>query len=752
MKKVISILLSICICITLCSALCFTSSALTDFNYVEYDYYFGKKAINPFEQDNTQGFTAVMTNYFTSADAVLNPDTLLEAPYIGLEENCARWGLNGKHDDPWTGVNGSWGNWTAIRSDGRIMPSKVAAGVRFDVPESGVYNVHATFLGGSAANGYIHYIFLKSGDTIQKLYAYDTVEVEATNHEIGINDRIQSYENVYLKKGDKLFFVMDSKGQSVPSGVYPNLRVAVDLVSADPVPDTFEPTVLSEYSFGTKAKNDFSEKGMQNFFPVFSKETGKKEAFPVWTMVAADGDVSVEENANKWSNSGYQYAGVRADGRLAAHKCTLGVVWVAPADGTYVYTTTIKYNGTPANPMYYSVYHGVAEGSTATRLYVYDDSVDGDQGADEGIVKLKKGDRLYFILDSNGQSMSGIYPHASVSIKEEPVVPSTFEPTVLGEYSFGYTAKNILSEKGMQNFFPVFSDTSDELPIWNMIGSDKDPVSESDSWGSYTKWLSSTYQYAYVRSSGHIQPQLNSAAGVVWVAPKDGKYDIKNIEIAFNIVSGKTVTTLYYNVYYFNAATNETTCLFSYTNNSEEENQFIDRINLKKGDRLYFLMDLAENSGNNANPRIRLTIKHVADTPDAPVAINQTATSVTLNATEGYEYGYTQGDSTSITYSNSNVIENLEAGKTYKIYQRAKETEKALASDDSAVLEYTMSKPGDIDRDNEIGATDLTILRKYLLNLPTEGSYFEGLMNANSIGGIDIRDLVALKIMSSQVS
>ena len=334
-------------------------------------------------------------------------------------------------------------------------------------------------------------------------------------------------------------------------------------------------------------------------------------------------------------------------------------------------------------------------------------------------------------------------------------VPDTFEPTVLNEYSFGYKDKNSFSEKGMQNFFPVFSGTSnmpDDFPIFDMIGSDKDPVSVSDEWGEYAQWHNSTYEWAYVRSSGFIQPQKNTTAGVVWVAPKDGKYDINNIEINFNIASGATVSTMYYSVYYGNIATKEATRLFSYNNNSAESNEFLHRINLKKGDRLYFIMDLADNSLNNAKPRIRLTIKHVADTPDVPVATNQTATTITLNATDGYEYGYIADDGTSITYSDSNVIENLEVGKTYKIYQRAKATEAALASDDSAVLEYAMSKPGDIDRNNEIGATDLTILRKYLLNSPIEGNYFEGLMNANSVGEVDICDLVAIKKMSSQVS
>ena len=489
MKKFFAILLALSVFLGLFSTMTISSFALD----TSATYFFGNHAKNPMEEAGSQGFTPVMTPVATDPEGSLDPDALLvPLKQTELEENATRWGLKG---EAWNGA-AQWKNYTGIRSDGRINADKCAAGVRFDVPATGVYSVKADFFNNSPANGHFHYIFHKSGDTKKTLYSFDTNTITAsTDHTITKGTMVQSYE-LYLEEGDVLYFVVDSKGQGT-SGVYKNLEVAIDLI---------------------------------------------------------------------------------------------------------------------------------------------------------------------------------------------------FVPTVQEVYKFGYTAENLFATKGSQNFLPVFSGTygdTDEFPVWNMIGSDKTPVSESDTWGNYTKWFNTKYEYAFVRSSGHIQPQVNSSAGVAFVAPKDGIYNVNNIEIAFNVQSGQTVDTLYYSVYCANRKTGEATRLFSFTNKSTDTNQFVSNVEMKKGDRLYFIFDHAAHSSNAAKPRMRLTIKNVADKPAAPIVESQSGTTVTLKAVSGCEYGYAEGDAAP-EFSDSNIFENLQYETEYRFYQRVKETSAELASASSDALNYTL--------------------------------------------------------------
>ena len=848
------------------------------------------------------------------------------------------------------------------KEDRIYLLDKCAAGVRFDVPADGAYIISANFFNNSPANGSYHYIFLKSGDTKTTLYSFDTATItDTTDHNIASGARTKTIER-YLKAGDQLFFVIDSKGQSA-SGTWPNLEVSIKTVT-DIIPADFVPTVGDVYKYGYTADNVFSSKGMQNFFPAFSGTYNKPDDFPIWNMVGSDKDPAAESDQwgsyTKWFNTTYQYTFVRSSGHMQPQNGgTVGVVWVAPADGKYtVDNKEIAFNvqtGHTVSNMYYSVYQGEIATKKATRLFAYDLNSTGTN-AYNATLELKKGDRLYFIMDSAGHSANAAKPRIRLTItpEDKTLVPEDFTPTEATEYTFGDNARNNLSELGKQNFFPAFSkdtETPEELPVENLRGSNIDVVQEegfnkwgcedydyagvrsdgriqahncvagvawvapkadtytvytdfklnvqeggslpenamyysvysvtesattllyhSDtsetgdvkvntnlevtlaandklifvldssgqtmddiypnarvsiahkrtdyaldfkekreyatdysslqkcdkySYGYYTEntletlgqqnfwpvfgsshsiynypiwsmstsntaritedylddkgvthylstWQHTERQYVLVRADGRMRSSAVNTVGVAWVAPQDGRYSYSTI-INFYVDADQTREKIHYGVFYgsINGTVGTSRLLYDVSVSQSDSGSFESDIYLKQGDRLYFIIDMGGESMNGVYPNTKITIEHM-DAPEAPVVIDQTATTATLEATEGYVYGYALDGSTEITEVDSNVIENLQIGAKYNFYQRKKVTGAVYESDYSQALVYTMFRPGDVDHSTVINIIDLNALRSYLLELPIEVVYYKGLMDANVSGGIDIRDLVKI--------
>ena len=966
MKKFIAVLLCFCICISLFSSISLTTYA-TETETTK--YVFGKHSINPLETAGQQGFTPVMTNTrsYTDANGDINLDTLKVPPkQDALEEGATRWGLKG--DGTAASIPEEWinaGEWnsTAIRSDGRITPFRVAAGVRFDVPADGAYNIVADFYNGSTAEkGFYHYIILKSGDTVKTLYKFDTATITATTtHDIAKGTRVQNID-YYLKSGDVIYFLIDTKGQKTES-CYPNLEVTIK-EKTDIIPADFVPTVSDVYKYGYTADNIFSAKGMQNFFPAFSGTYNKSDDFPIWNMIGSDKDPVSESDKwgsyTKWLNSTYTYAFVSSSGHMQPQNGgTVGVVWVVPEDGKYeIENKEIAFNiqsGYTVSNMYYSVYHGDVETKEATRLFLYD--LNSTTNAYNATLELKKGDRLYFIMDSAGHSVNAAKPRIRLTItpEDKTLVPEDFTPTEATEYTFGDNARNNLSELGKQNFFPAFSkdtETPEELPVENLRGSNIDVVQEegfnkwgredydyagvradgriqanncvagvawvapkadtytvytdfklnvqeggslpekamyysvysvtesattllyhSDtsktgdvkvstnlevtlaandklifvldssgqtlddiypnarvsithkgtdyaldfkenreyatdynslqkcdkySYGYYTEntletlgqqnfwpvfgsshsiynypiwsmstsntaratedylddkgvthhlstWQHTERQYVLVRADGRMRSSAVNTVGVAWVAPQDGRYSYSTI-INFYVDEGQTREKIHYGVFYgsINGTVGTSRLLYDVSVSQSDSGSFESDIYLNKGDRLYFIIDMGGESMNYVYPNAKITIEHM-DAPEAPVVIDQTATTATLETTEGYVYGYALDGSTEITEVDSNVIENLQIGAKYNFYQRKKVTGAVYESDYSQALVYTMFRPGDVDHSTVIDVIDLNALRNYLLELPIEVVYYKGLMDANVSGSIDIRDLVEIR-------
>ena len=130
------------------------------------------------------------------------------------------------------------------------------------------------------------------------------------------------------------------------------------------------------------------------------------------------------------------------------------------------------------------------------------------------------------------------------------------------------------------------------------------------------------------------------------------------------------------------------------------------------------------------------------DTPDAPVAEEITANSVTLVATEGYEYsmdGY--------YWQESNVFGGLESNTEYTFYQRVASTDEAYASEISKALTVTTSEAfagiiGDANGDNTVNLKDLVTIARFVASW--EGIEESPAMDVNKDGVIDLDDVTYL--------
>ena len=130
--------------------------------------------------------------------------------------------------------------------------------------------------------------------------------------------------------------------------------------------------------------------------------------------------------------------------------------------------------------------------------------------------------------------------------------------------------------------------------------------------------------------------------------------------------------------------------------------------------------------------------KETQEAPDAPTLSVRSSEFVTLTATDGYEYSMD-----GINWKTVPTFRRLEIGVDYTFYQRKAETETAYASDSSVALQVQLYKEGDIGHDGSVDATDLSSLKKHLINAEVCADLFAA--DANLDGSVDIRDMVRIK-------
>ena len=107
--------------------------------------------------------------------------------------------------------------------------------------------------------------------------------------------------------------------------------------------------------------------------------------------------------------------------------------------------------------------------------------------------------------------------------------------------------------------------------------------------------------------------------------------------------------------------------------------------NLQPNKEYTFCQRIAETATTYASEKsdfIKVTtLKKTVSAPDAPKCAGVSATSITLEKVEGYEYSID-----GVKWQANNVFDNLQPNKEYSLYQRIAETSTGYASDKSAAL------------------------------------------------------------------
>lgn len=135
--------------------------------------------------------------------------------------------------------------------------------------------------------------------------------------------------------------------------------------------------------------------------------------------------------------------------------------------------------------------------------------------------------------------------------------------------------------------------------------------------------------------------------------------------------------------------------------------------------------------------------KTVNDTTPAVPTVSYENGKVIIESVDGYEYKVGESD-----WQKSNEFADLIVGPEYTFYQRVAETA-SYASSLASETTFKLTPNGDYNLDGTLNSSDLVGIRRTLLNVETGK---EDLIDANEDGLFDIRDLVALKKITVDVS
>lgn len=259
----------------------------------------------------------------------------------------------------------------------------------------------------------------------------------------------------------------------------------------------------------------------------------------------------------------------------------------------------------------------------------------------------------------------------------------------------------------------------------------------------------------YIAVSG-IQPTFTFDMGA--------DYDISNILVGGSCMGSRDITLAQYELYVSQSSENlysSSNLVATYDNkgvfdaqvggwtNSMGSAQIFVFNNSPKG--RYFGIKILK--ANNYDSYLRLSElgiygqksmqKQSAEAPEMPVLIKKTSTTVKLQKVDGLEYSIDGS-----TWQISSDFNGLSAG-VHTFYARVAETDTHLASPASSALNIRVHAMGDIDGNELVNATDITILRKKLLGIDVFADIFA--VDVNEDESVDIKDIVRIKKIMSNI-
>ncbi len=385
-------------------------------------YHFGKNLFNLDDPGVAQGSEGWYFLYSTTTNAgeTFPTDTLSEAVR----------GTSGKWDGKWAAPKGdSYADWWNIQPTGYLGPDTgFAVALKWVVPEDGSYTAQIDYWGGSNStadevgnDGVIFFVYQND----QLLSRAETMGKDSAAPEQGDGSEAKPYKVLKtesLKKGDAFYMIVDPKTSSAYDNPWWDIEFTLHAEaesqpsgsgssseSSTPAPPVGE----GPYTFGGD-KFDINGKdvvqGSEGWFYLYSQRADTGEGFPLDSLREAerrDGEWKVPESV-----ASAQWYRVRSDGYMSPDNgISVGVKWVAPADGKYL--LSIDYWGGSSDTS--------QELSDGVIFFVYwNDELlsrtetDGKSNLTRaasaeaarvnGEVTLKKGDAVYMIADPKKNS------------------------------------------------------------------------------------------------------------------------------------------------------------------------------------------------------------------------------------------------------------------------------------------------------------------------------------------------------------
>ena len=376
---------------------------------------------------------------------------------------------------------------------------------------------------------------------------------------------------------------------------------------------------------------------VSNFTGLYSPtvNAGTETVFPVSTFLNCVGVLVGESYVWRPSTVGNAYFNIRADGMMApSDTYTAAVKWTAPDAGFYRVNAVFR-GGSNSDGDGDGVIMSIVKNSEQLKVVNFSNTLT-DNGAYQtlnSVYSFEKGESVFFITDpkTNG-SYDNPWWTITVSSDEEELLPPDYSGLQPGEsLRFGENT-NLLDAPGWEGFTAVYSTSVNTNGNFDLSALNNCEKRIKDGSLYYWRPQDPAASWFRVRTDGLVAPDTGFTAGLKWVCPKDGSYDINIKSWGGTSDPGSAGDGVIFYVY-------KNSERLMYVDSGKTQTPFgnahkiSDTLPLKEGDTFYFLSD-PKTSGGWDDPWWNINF-----TLEAPPLINPKAPAPTVTIGTELKFG-----------------------------------------------------------------------------------------------------------------